>query len=102
MPVVAIEAMSLGAPVICSASGPGPELVDDGVNGILVDPASTAQLEQAILKLLNTPLSAVSLGEAGRRKVMNDFTLKACTTKTLNYYQSLLDGKDDNEQRDRH
>ena len=94
--LVPLEAMALGVPVICASSGPALELVDDGVNGILIDSASTAQLEQAILKLLNNPLSAVSLGEAGRRKVMNDFTLKACTTKTLNYYQSLLDGNDDN------
>jgi glycosyltransferase involved in cell wall biosynthesis len=90
--LVATEAMSLGVPVICAASGPGPELVEDGVSGILIDPDSTAELEQAILKLLNKPLRAAALGDAGRRKVMNDFTLKACTTKTLDYYQHLLDG----------
>lgn len=88
--LVATEAMSLGVPVICAACGPGPEIVDDGVNGILIGPDSKAKLAQAILTLINDPLRASVLGEAGQRKVMNDFTLKACTTKTVDYYQCLL------------
>lgn len=89
--LVATEAMSLGVPVICAAFGPGPELVDDGVNGILIGHDSNAELAQAILTLINDPVRACVLGESGRRKVMNQFTLKSCTDKTLDYYQYVLE-----------
>lgn len=93
--LVATEAMSLGVPVICSAFGPSPEVVDDGVNGILINPHSREELEQALLKLLDNPLSAAVLGEAGQRKVMLKFSVSACIAKSLCYYQFLLNGRHD-------
>ena len=52
LPTVLIEATSLGVPVVATRIGGTPEIIEDGVNGILVPPRDPARLGEAILRLL--------------------------------------------------
>ncbi|MFW5642163.1 MAG: glycosyltransferase [Roseicyclus sp.] len=70
LPVVIMEAMASGLPVVASAVDGIPELVRDGETGTLVPPGDAEALAGAILALLADPAAARRLGEAGRRRVL--------------------------------
>ncbi len=65
--LVALEAAQMGRPVIASRVGGVPEIVRDGVTGLLVEPDDASALSNAILTLLDHPESAASLGRAALR-----------------------------------
>jgi glycosyltransferase involved in cell wall biosynthesis len=69
LPVVIMEAMAGGLPVVASAVDGIPELVRDGDTGLLVPPGDPERLAQAILTLLHDPAMAGRMGEAGRSLV---------------------------------
>lgn len=64
-----IEAMAARIPVVATAVGGTPELVEDGVHGLLVPPQDVPALAGAIERLLSDPALAQRFGEAGRAKV---------------------------------
>ena len=68
-PMSLLEAAALGVPVVASAVGGVPELVDDGRTGLLVPPGDAAALAAALGRLAHDPHLARRLGEAGRERV---------------------------------
>ncbi|MBI4282439.1 MAG: glycosyltransferase family 4 protein [Chloroflexi bacterium] len=70
------EAMVFGKPVIAVNSGGTPEIVRDGVTGILVPPRDSEGLAQAALRLLGDRELAKRMGLAGRDRVMSDFSME--------------------------
>jgi len=73
VPSVLMEAMSCEVPVVSTRVCGVPELVEDGVSGLLVDPKDPEAIAEAVLKLANGPELRRRLGQAGRRKVMEEF-----------------------------
>jgi glycosyltransferase involved in cell wall biosynthesis len=72
-PLVLLEAMAVGLPV-ASAAIPGPvEMIEDGVNGLLVPPGDPAALAQALAGLVAAPEKSRALGVAARAKVLADY-----------------------------
>lgn len=71
---VAIEAMAAGKPVIASNIGGLPEVVADGVTGLLVEPKDVEALAKAILRLVNDPSLLVEMGFQGRAIVNEKFS----------------------------
>lgn len=65
---VSLEAMSLGKPVVASAVGGTPEVVQDGQTGLLVPPLDAPALAAAVCRVLQNPSLAKTLGEAGVRR----------------------------------
>lgn len=82
VPVVLMEAMAAAVPVITTHVAGIPELVQDGVHGILTHPGDPASLAGAIDALLSDPDRAYVMGAAGRETVQNDFNI-AHETKWL-------------------
>jgi phosphatidylinositol alpha-1,6-mannosyltransferase len=68
-----LEANLCGKPCIAADSGGVSEAVEDGLNGLLIDPDSPAQLAEAALRLLGDATLAESMGEAGRRRAVEHF-----------------------------
>lgn len=89
LPIVVLEAMQFGVPVVYTRSGPGPELITDGVDGLLVDPDNPRALRSAIERLVEDPGYARRLGEAARVRVNERFKLERCVGETLRFYQNL-------------
>lgn len=81
IPVVLMEAMGSGVPVIASNISGIPELVKDQQTGLLVPPRDAASLADALERYLTDPDLRRRLGQAGRDKVVIDFDLKKNTTK---------------------
>ena len=73
MPLVVLEAMAAGVPVVASAVSGIPEVVEDGETGWLVPPEDPRALEQALEDVLARPREARRRGEAGRRRVEERF-----------------------------
>ena len=77
IPNVLVEAMAAGVPVVSTRISGIPELIEDGVHGILVEPEDSEALAAAIRSLLDDGELAAGLAAAGRRKVERDFDLVA-------------------------
>ncbi len=76
-PLVHLEAMQQGLPIISTFTGGIPDIVENGVTGLLVPPKQTGPLTEAIDMLLNDPALRQRMGEAGREKFEKEFTLEA-------------------------
>ena len=71
--MVALEAMERGRAVVASRVGGLPELVEDGVTGLLVPPGDAAALAAALVELGADPARARALGAAGRERALAEF-----------------------------
>ncbi len=71
------EAMALGTPVVATSIAGNPELVEDGVSGILVPARDVPMLAAAISRLLRDPELAHHLGAAGQERVRQNFSTAA-------------------------
>jgi len=89
--MVALEAMERGRPVIASAVGGLPELVDDGRTGLLVRPSDVSALATAIRELAGDPARAAAFGAAGRERALAEFSQARCTDRTVELYRAALD-----------
>ena len=91
--VAALEAMAAGKPVIASRMGGLAESVVDGVTGLLVRPGDGAALADAIEKLVREPARAAAMGNQGRERVAQHFTLEQMALKNEAYYYDLVDAQ---------
>jgi glycosyltransferase involved in cell wall biosynthesis len=88
IPVVIMEAMASGLPVISSQLSGIPELVDDGRTGILVQPGDSQALARALQKLYEDPELRFRMGRAGREKVLREFNLKSNVVNLANLFSA--------------
>jgi glycosyltransferase involved in cell wall biosynthesis len=91
--IVLVEAMRAGVPIICSAiPGSGVNyVVRDGESGIKVTPGDSTSLAAAIRHLRDDIELRRTLGAAGRRRFVEEFTLGESVNRTLAIYRNVLD-----------
>ncbi|MFI8215092.1 glycogen synthase [Streptomyces sp. NPDC085932] len=90
--IVNLEAMACGTPVVASAVGGIPEVVDDGRTGLLV-PAGDgfeAGLARAMDTVLGDPRAARRMGEAGRERAVGEFGWDAVARRTVRLYEEIV------------
>ena len=85
-----VEAMSYGKPVIGCCVGGVPEVVENGVTGILVPPEDPARLAQEMIRLLKDSSFKQELGRQARKRVEVCFTREIMVENTLRAYRRLL------------
>jgi starch synthase len=102
MGIVNLEAMACETAVVATATGGIPEVVEDGVTGLLVPieqgPDGTpvhpdsfvAELAAAITQLLEDPERAAEMGRAGRRRAVEHFSWSSIAERTMEVYRSLI------------
>ncbi|MES9616633.1 glycogen synthase [Streptomyces tuirus] len=90
--IVNLEAMACGTPVVASAVGGIPEVVDDGATGLLVPPgdAFEADLARAMDTVLADPEAARRMGEAGRERAVGEFGWNAVARRTARLYEEIV------------
>jgi len=87
--IVNLEAMACGTAVVGSLVGGIPEVVDDGVTGLLVPPDDPAALAGALNALLRDPDRARGYGDAGRARAVGEFSWPAIASETVALYTEL-------------
>jgi len=75
-PVVLLEYMAAGKPIVTTGVGGNAEIVSDGKTGLMVPPEDPEALAGAIMELLRDPKKAEGMGKAARETVKDDFSLK--------------------------
>jgi glycosyltransferase involved in cell wall biosynthesis len=89
LPLVLLEAMARGRPVVATPVGGTPELVTDGQTGLLVPPRDPEALAAALRRVLDDPDLARRLGEAARARVAERFTAAEQERRMLEIYDQL-------------
>jgi len=85
-----LESMAAGLPVVATRVGGTPEIVEDGVTGLLVTPGDAEALAGAISKLLVDTTTAKRLGQSARRRVFTRYSLERAVASTERLYGELL------------
>jgi len=82
--------MGAGLPVVATAVGGTPELIEDGSTGFLVPPGDAAALAERVVLLLKDPGLARAMGERGRQRVEGGFNMDRMADRFLGLYRDLL------------
>jgi glycosyltransferase involved in cell wall biosynthesis len=93
LPNVVLEAFAAGVPVVASAVGGTPEVVEDGVSGYLVPPGDPDILAQRILDVLASEERRKAMGRCGRQRVREQFTFAAQARAYERLIGELLPGR---------
>lgn len=89
-PLSLMEAMALGVPVVTSDLAAIPDMVRDGVEGLLVEPRDVTGLSQAVRRLLQDDNLRRRMGSAARQRYLDCFTLEAFETRLVETLQTII------------
>jgi glycosyltransferase involved in cell wall biosynthesis len=89
--VAILEAAACGLPVVASRAGGIPEVVHDGINGLLCDPGDSDAFAAAINRLLDNPGQMRAFGAASREMVVKDFSIARMVEGNWRVYEQILD-----------
>lgn len=90
-PLVVLEAMAAGLPVVSTKRGAIPETVPDGVTGLLVEPGDIVALEAALRRLITDPVLRMKLGAAGRERYLERYTVDHWVDAMIRVVRSVAD-----------
>jgi glycosyltransferase involved in cell wall biosynthesis len=93
LPNVILESFASAKPVISTSVGGVPEIIDDGVNGILVPAENSELLGDKMYELINSPILREEYGKKGLETVKLKFTFEEQTTKLMQIYSSIYGSK---------
>jgi sugar transferase (PEP-CTERM/EpsH1 system associated) len=92
VPLSVLEAMAAGKPVVATAVGGVPELVEDGVTGVLVPPRNPEALAKGILRLAKDADLRQRMGKAARERALERFDISRTAREYEALYLKLLKG----------
>jgi len=88
--LVVIEGMALGKPLVATSAGGVLDIIEDGVNGLLIPCKDSQAMGRAIIKILSDRNKAQQIGNAARQRVIEKFTVDQQVTHVQNVYDFLL------------
>lgn len=89
LPTVVLEAFSCGTPVIGSKSGGIPEMIENGVNGLLFEKENAQSLAEKIIELANKPDDRTMMSANARTSFENKFTIEHYTKNVISFLETL-------------
>jgi glycosyltransferase involved in cell wall biosynthesis len=89
-PVSWLEAMAMQKPIVASNIGWANEMIDDEVNGFLVDPKNHAFFAKRITEFLEDEKFSLQAGRAARNKVLNCFDIEVVAKRNIEFYKSII------------
>lgn len=92
-PLAIMEYMALGKPVVATRVGGIPDLIEDGVDGLLVEPHDPGRLAAAIATLLRSPDRSTGMGARARARQVREFSIDAVARRVEALYDELLHDK---------
>jgi glycosyltransferase involved in cell wall biosynthesis len=89
-PMAALEGMAAGIPVVAARSGGTPDLIEDGVSGLMFDPTDPASARTAVMRVFNDLAFARQLAAAGRRRALEYHLPQRIAEKHIDIYREAL------------
>jgi glycosyltransferase involved in cell wall biosynthesis len=89
-PVVWIEALSMGKATVASETGPGPEVIQDGVSGLLCNPYDPDSIAEKILRLLWNEELREQIKKEARRQAVERFSISSIIEQNESFYQRCI------------
>lgn len=86
--IVLLEAMATGVPIVTTDVGESKHVVDEGVNGRVVEPRDTKSMAEALIGLINNPERRKTMAENSQNKYLNKYTID----KMVGSYEALYEG----------
>jgi glycosyltransferase involved in cell wall biosynthesis len=93
MPMTVFEAMAARLPVVVTEVGGMPGMVDDGGTGVLIPPQAVEPLASALINLADHPDRARQMGQAGRQKLLSEFSLHRTLEAYEGCYREAIEGR---------
>ena len=90
LPMILLEAMNAGCPVVCSNVGGIPEVVDDKINGEIIEPGDAKGLNDKLLLLYKNEILRNEVAVQNRKKVYELFSAETMASKYIELYKTLL------------
>jgi glycosyltransferase involved in cell wall biosynthesis len=91
LPRVILESMASKVPVVAPAEGGVPEMIEDGISGLLYPAGDIAAMTDAIVRLLKNDQERIMIGENGFARVREKFTIQNHAVAVQKIYQDLID-----------
>jgi len=88
-PMVVLEAMASGVPVLGARIGGVPDLIEPGVTGLFCDPTSSASISAGVTELLENPARAREMAQRAREKALREFHPQVIALRHLEIYQEV-------------
>lgn len=90
LPLAWLEGLAMGKAVVASRTGPGPEVIEDGVSGLLCDPHDPASIAAAIVRVLADDELRKRLGKAARAAAVEKFAIDVLVARNEAFYEQCL------------
>ena len=84
-----MEAMRESRPVVATAVGGVPEMVDDGISGFVVPRARSDEMAAAVVQMFTPPERAIEMGTAGRRVALERFDIPRIAERLEQLYREV-------------
>jgi len=86
-PLMVMQAMAAGKPVVGTCFGGTPEIIEDGKTGYVINPFNTQLLVDRTSELLHDPALAHEMGEAGKKRIFDHFLLEQQLDRVIAFYE---------------
>jgi glycosyltransferase involved in cell wall biosynthesis len=90
MPMSLLESMACGIPSIATSVGGIPQIIDDGINGYLIEPGDESRLSFLLADLLGSPEKRAKIGSSGRQRIAEDFSIDKAVARLVSIYDDLV------------
>jgi glycosyltransferase involved in cell wall biosynthesis len=90
-PLAILEMMAAGVPVVSTAVGGVPDLIEDGVHGLLVPPRDPASLAAALERLSADVQARARMGAAAKARQKQEFSIDVMTERVASLYEELYE-----------
>ena len=92
LPIALLEAMAARLPVVATRVGAVPEVIEDNISGLLVEPENPSALVEAVENLLTDPAKKQALAEGGFQRARQHFSAENMARQTEAVYREILHG----------
>ncbi|MDD5169237.1 MAG: glycosyltransferase, partial [Syntrophales bacterium] len=89
VPLLLYDTMAMARPLVATAVGGIPEVLEDGKTGLVVPPEDAAALAAAIEHLLASPAMADAMGQRARTRILERYAIENCVREIQQIYQDL-------------
>lgn len=91
--IVIVEGMAMGKAVVTGGTGPGPELIEDDISGMLCDPHDADSIAEKVVGLLENPQLRRQIGARARLRAVSKFSVETLVGRNADFYKRCVENR---------